>query len=103
MSNFIKGKTTMPDGTEIQLEDWSNEFPSSTNLWWAVGAYPVAKHSSGRLFGPRRNQEFRLTISFAEESDARECFRKLESGEAELLDYRDKFWNGERDAEILEV
>jgi len=83
MSNFIRGKTTMPDGTEIQLEDWSNEFPSSTNLWWAVGAYPVAKHSSGRLFGPRS--------------------RKLENGEAELLDYRDKFWNGERDAEILEV
>ena len=101
--DFIREKAVMPDGTEIQLENWEDEFPSSPTLWWAVGAYPIAKHSSGRLFGPRRNCQFRLTISFHTEAEALECMRRLESGDAELLDYREKFWNGERDAECLEV
>ena len=102
MSNFIRAKTRMPDGTAIQLENWENEFITMSHLWWAVGAYPRSKHESGRLFGPRRGQEFRLTISFGTEAEAMECMNNLECGNSELLDYREKFWNGERDAELLE-
>jgi len=93
----------MPDGTAIQLENWEDSYPSSPSLWWAIGAYPRAKHYSGRMFGPRRNEVFRLTISFHTAPEAVEAFEKLNRGEAELLDYREKFWNGERDAELLEV
>ena len=102
-SGFIRATAKMPDNTEIQLENWEDEFPSSPSLWWAVGAYPQAKHHSGRLFGPRRGGIFRLTISFDTDAEAVEAFEKLNRGESQLLDYRDKFWNLERDAELLEV
>lgn len=102
-SGFIRATAKMPDDTAIQLENWESTFPEIPALWWAVGAYPRAKHGSGRLFGPRRGGEFRLTISFATDAEAVEAFEKLNRGEAELLDYRDKFWNGEQDAELLEV
>ena len=101
-SGFIRATAKMPDGTAIQLEDWGDSYPSSHFLWWVIGAYPRAKHESGLLFGPRRGGEFRLTISFDTDTEAVEAFEKLNRGDAELLDYRDKFWNGERDAELLE-
>ena len=102
-NGFIRATAKMPCGTAIQLENWEDSYPSSHSLWWAIGAYPRAKHESGRLFGPRRNEEFRLTISFETDAEAVEAFDKLNRGDTELLEYREKFWNGERDAELLEV
>ena len=99
---FIRATAKMPDGTEIQLENWEDEYPSSPSLWWAIGAYPHAKHDSGRLFGPRRGGIFRLTISFDTDAEAVEAMEALTRGEKTLLDYRDRFWNGERDAEVIE-
>ena len=102
-SGFIRATAVMDDGTNIQLENWESTYPDSPTLWWAIGAYPRAKHDSGRQFGPRKGGTFRLTISFDTDAEAVEAFEKLNRGEAELLDCRDKFWNGERDAELLEV
>lgn len=99
----IRATARMHDGTAIQLENWESVHPDSPTLWWCIGAYPRALHESGRLFGPRRDGEFRLTISFEKDSEAVAAFEKLNRGEAELLDYRERFWNGERDAELLEV
>lgn len=101
---FIRATAKMPDGTAIQLENWEDAYSDHPELWWTIGAYPVAVHGSDRLFGPhRKGENFRLTISFEKDYEAVEAFEKLNRGEAELLDYRDKFWNGERDAEPLEV
>ncbi len=103
-SGFIRAKAKMPDGTGIQLENWEDTYPKHPQLWWTVGAYPVAMHGSGRPFGPmRKGEKFRLTISFHTVAEAVEAFEKLNRGEAELLEYRERFWNGERDAELLEV
>ena len=102
--HFIRATGKMPDGTGIQLEDWTDSFPSSPSLWWSIGAYPLAKRGSGRPFGPMyKGDKFRLTISFRTDAEAVEAFEKLNRGDAELLDYRDKFWNREKDAELLEV
>lgn len=102
MGLFIRSTAKMPDNTAIQLEDWSDSYPENPHLWWTVGAYPVAKRGSGRPFGPmRKGEKFRLTISFKTDAEAVEAFEKLNRGEATLLDYADKFWNGERDAELL--
>lgn len=99
---FIIATAKMEDDTGIQLEDWSDKSPG-TSYAYAVGAYPKAKHDSGRQFGPSRGGEFRLTINFGNLNEAQEAFQKLYMGEASLLDYRDRFWNGESDAELLEV
>ena len=101
-SGFIRATAKMPDGTGIQLEDWSDKSPG-TSYAYAVGAYPRALHESGRPFGPRKFETFRLTISFGSLNEAKKAFEKLYLGEASLLDYRDRFWNQERDAELLEV
>ena len=102
MGQFVRCASKMNDGTEIQLEDWSDTHKNNPELWWAVGAYPAAKRGSGRPFGPnRRGEKFRLTISFPGVEEAMEAFQKLSDGEAELLDYADKFWNQEKDAELL--
>ena len=101
---FIRATTVMPDGTAIQLENWEDSYPDRPTLWWTVGAYPRALHGSDQYFGPRRKgDKFRLTISFKTDAEAVEAFEKLNRGEAKLLDYRDKFWNQERDAQLLEV
>ena len=101
---FIRATAKMPDNTAIQLENWEDAYPDHPELWWAIGAYPVALRGSDRLFGPhRKGEKFRLTISFEKDFEAVEAFEKLNRGEAELLDYRDKFWNRERDAQLLEV
>ena len=34
-------RAIMPNGTEIQLEDWSEDFPGVCEL--TIGAYPIAK------------------------------------------------------------
>ena len=100
-SGFIRATAEMPDGTAIQLENWEDGYPSSPSLWNTIGAYPRAKHCSGRYFGPDRGELFRLTISFDTEAEAREAYEKLTRGDTQLLDYREKFWNGEKDAWLL--
>ena len=98
----IRATAVMPDNTVIQLENWEDVFPSSPTLWWCIGAYPLAKHDSGRPFGPRRGGIMRLTISFDTDSEAVKAFENLYHGRKTLLDYADRFWNRERDAKLLE-
>ena len=101
-SHQIRSVAKMEDNTQIQLENWEDVFPSSPTLWWAIGAYPQALRGSDRPFGPHKKGEiFRLTISFNADFEAVEAFEKLYRGEAQLLDYAEKFWNGEKDAELL--
>ena len=101
---FIRATAKMPDNTAIQLENWEDAYPDHPTLWWAIGAYPVALRGSDRLFGPhRKGEKFRLTISFDTDADAVEAFENLYHGRKTLLDYADRFWNRERDAELLEV
>lgn len=101
MKIITEGK--MPDGTHIQLEDWRTSFPEFKSMWNTIGAYPRSLKNSGRLFGPRRGEEFRLDMKFESAAEALEAYEKLVRGDAELLDYRDRYWNGENDAELLEV
>lgn len=53
----------MPNGIEIQLEDWSDkntpEFPDLYGL--EIGAYPIAKNTG--KYWIRGGETFRLTIS----------------------------------------
>lgn len=94
---------TMPNGTKIQLEDWSEhnseEYPNLYGL--QIGAYPIARHTGKyRLIEDREN--FRLTIAMNEytgysNKDVRMDFEALKSGEKRLEDLASHFWNGEKD------
>lgn len=95
-------KAVMPDGTKIQLEDWSEkntiEYPDLYG--WEIGAYPIRKGYC-KWFG-KPGECFRLTISQNKyqnysNDDVKGDFELLKNGEKTLEDLAEHFWNGERD------
>lgn len=96
-------KAIMPNGTEIQLEDWSDkntkEYPNLYGL--AIGAYPIAKNT-GKHKWIESGDSFRLSIHSNKYQnytnyDIKVDFEALKSGEKTLEDLADHFWNGEKD------
>lgn len=97
----------MPNGTEIQLEDWSEnntkEYPDLYGL--TIGAYPIAKNTV-KYKWIESGEKFRLQISVNQHSgysndDVKADFEALKSGEKSLEDLADHFWNGEKDMWLL--
>lgn len=83
-------KATMPDGTHIQLEDWSADYP---NIYenYTIGAYPICQNTVG--YWIRSGEKFRLTIShFSADDDVKQIFEDLTSGKITLADLRNYFW-----------
>ena len=96
-------RATIPDGTEIYLEDWSDknteQFPDLYGL--QIGAYPIAKNT-GKYGWIRSGEKFRISISQnkytgCSNDDVRADFEALKSGEKKLEDLAAHFWNGEKD------
>ena len=96
-------RATMPDGTEILLEDWSDknteQFPDLYGL--TIGAYPIAKNT-GKYGWIRSGETFRISISENKHTgcsndDVRADFEALKNGTKSLEDLAAHFWNGEKD------
>lgn len=96
-------RATMPDGTEILLEDWSDknteQFPDLYRL--AIGAYPTAKNT-GKYRWIRSGETFRLYIPQNKytgyfNDDVRADFEALKNGTKSLEDLAAHFWYGEKD------
>lgn len=95
-------RATMPDGTKIQLEDWSDknteQFPDLYGM--QIGAYPIAKNTG--KYWIQGGQLFRLTISQNKyqnysNDDVRTDFEALKNGTKSLEDLATHFWNGKKD------
>lgn len=91
-------KGVMPDKTKIQMEDWSQDFPSIHSENDVVAAYPIAKQPATTLafegvFGfrkyeyPQQYRTFRFALQFPTAADAETAYNNLVSGEVSLLDY----------------
>lgn len=100
-------RTVMPNGTEIQLEDWrednTKEYPDLYGL--TIGTYPIAKNTVKHKW-IESGEKFRLQISVNQCSgysndDVKVDFEALKSGEKSLEDLADHFWNGEKDMWLL--
>lgn len=99
----ILEKAIMQNGTEIQLEDWSDkntkEYPDLYGF--AIGAYPIAKNT-GKYRWIEGGDNFRLSIhsnkhrNYTNE-DVKTDFESLKNGEKSLEDLAAHFWNGEKD------
>lgn len=89
----ILEETTMPDGTEIELELLRGEY--------VIGVYPVAKNT-GKYGWVRGGRRFRLTIAenryrnYSAEN-LKEDFESLKAGTKTLEDLSEYFWNGKKD------
>jgi hypothetical protein len=80
-------KGQMPDGTAIQLEDWSEDYPKIFSGELKLVAYPIAKHTTGGEFGPRRGESFRYAINGQPTEVAQNAYVDLVSGSKQLLDF----------------
>lgn len=89
-------KGTTPNGTDIQIEDWSKDY-SCYNKNATIGFYPIALKSVYREDHPdwtpypKRGKTFRASFDFETEADALEAFVLLENGCKCFMDYIDHF------------
>ncbi len=96
-------RAVMPNGTEIQLEDWSDkntsEYPDLYGL--QISAYPIAKNT-GKFRWIEGGKKFRISIPMNQytgysNDDVKADYEALKSGKKRLEDLAAHFWNGEKD------
>ena len=92
----ILQKDVMPDGTNIQIEDWKEVYPFEKTV--KIGAYPLAKNS-GRHGWIQRNEKFRLELSrnFNSDKEVYSIYEALTNGSVKLEDLDDHYYHGDRD------
>ena len=84
-----------PDGIDIQLEDWSEDY-NFTGL--CIAAYPIAKASRNFV---REGKPFRLQIDFYhDDNKVKADYEALKSGEKQLEDLAEHFYY-HKDDEIM--
>ena len=84
----ILEKATTPDGIDIQIEDWSDNYLFMNIL--SIGVYPTAKQSDTVWIIP--NERFRMSLDkFKSDSETLEVFRKLKNGNCKLEDLTEHF------------
>lgn len=91
----IVKKGFMPDGTKIQLEDWSEDY-SCFNPVDCIAAYPVSKSSikkASNYYYPVMNEKFRCSFHFGMDKAAELIFIDLEMGNITLLDIAEFLYN----------
>lgn len=94
-------KAIMPNGVEIQLEDWREHNAGTYTYGIQIAAYPIARNSSkyGLVV---TGEKFRLTIAsnaylgYSDEHIAVD-FEALKRGKKRLEDLSCYFWYGARD------
>lgn len=90
---------SMPDGTKIQIEDWSEDYDFHAQNS-TIGAYPIAQVNGKQFYSPKRGRTFRLSFNFFDEAEARKAFDELLKGEKQLIDFK-KHVNNKRLLEFL--
>ena len=89
-------KGTTPDGTSLQIEDWSEDY-TSYNKNATISFYPMAQENIYREDKPhwtpypKRGETFRASFNFDTEAEALEAFVLLENGCRFFMDYIDNF------------
>lgn len=85
----------MPCGTKIQIENWHDDYrffaPKST-----LAAYPKSKISMDGEFSPKRNRKFRVSFNFDNEEETKQAYKELETGNKQLIDFKDHINNPEK-------
>ena len=85
-------KGVMPDGTNIQIEDWHDNYnfmPRAST----VASYPISKTTKEGSFAPKAGEQYRFAFNFEDADSALMAFETLISGSKVLADYRDKIDN----------
>ena len=92
---------SMPDGTAIQIEDWSEVYPDIYPQASTLAAYPISKWSIPGMFAPKAGEQFRAGFDFPDCCACAQAFEDLTSGEKTLADFLDHLERREYRAAIL--
>jgi len=83
-----KRVTTTENGTfNLQLEDWSKDYPGTYPYGSTMAAYPISKADAGGTFGPRRGFAFRCAFNFPNVEAAQTAAEAIAHAGAELSWY----------------
>jgi hypothetical protein len=85
-------KGIMPDGTHVQIEDWSEDY-SFCSYGSTIAGYPKSKMSHEGAFSPKGNETYRFSFSFESETETRTAFDGLLAGTKALADFKAKINN----------
>lgn len=94
-------KGVMPDGTAIQIEDWSDVYPDIYPQNNTLAAYPISKWSIPGAFAPKAGEQFRAGFDFPDCRACAKAFEDLTSGTKTLADFVDRLERHEYRAAIL--
>lgn len=86
----ILQKAIMPDGTEIQLEEW-NENYSFMPYGSTIASYPKSKASHEGTYSPKGNKKYRFDFSYKSNEEANQAFNELITGSKVLIDFINNF------------
>ena len=77
--------TTTENGTfDLQIEDWSKDYPGVYPYGNTMVAYPESKCSLDGSFAPRRGERFRCAFNFPNHALALDTAETIALGEGEL-------------------
>ncbi len=83
MEVIRKGKTIA--GEDIQVEDWSGDYPEVYSYGSAIGAYPRDVR--------RKEDTVRVSLQFETAEEANKAFEDLEAGRKIVRDFKENFSN----------
>lgn len=88
-------KATTPDGTQIQIEDWKEDYSCFNVL--NITTYPTVRNGS-KYQWIKQGEKFRLDIrNFNNDEDVKQAFNDLVNGIRQITDFSEQFYNGDKD------
>lgn len=88
-------RATMPDGTKIQIEDWTKDYSCFNTL--SIAAYPIMQRlpQSHKLYFHESGKPFRVDINrdWKNDDEVKKAFSELQNGIKEVKDFANQFWD----------
>lgn len=81
-------RDVLKDGTEIQIEDWSQDYDFIT-YGSSLVAYAKSKNSLNGDFSPKVNQVYRFEFNFTNYIDTEIAYQELLNGSKNIIDFKD--------------
>lgn len=82
----------MPDGTNIHIEDWHDDYNFMPRAR-TVASYPISKMTKEGSFAPKAGELYRFSFDFQDSAAALSAFDSLLAGTTQLADYKEKITN----------
>lgn len=79
---------TLKDGTNIQIEDWSENY-SFHKPADVLASYPISKMSHTGTYAPKAGERYRFSFKFKSAEEAVVAFNELTEGRRVLSDFKD--------------